>query len=190
MLKLRKNGSLDRRYKVSKRLGKTLIIGGAIRKGFNVDRLIKWAFIILFIATAIAYWYHNSTYTIQGKGLGSDFSQFPQGFEFIEVAQARELTVEEMMCNPKFKWDCKKMIAICKAESGWTKERGWNMKAINHNTNGTWDYGFCQINQIHGYTQEELINVETYLNAIYGVWVKQGYDAWVMHWNGGYERYL
>lgn len=55
-----------------------------------------------------------------------------------------------------------------------------NPTAINWNKNGTWDYGVWQINQIHGYTQEELS--DPYFNTrvahkIYKAWGNT-FSAW------------
>jgi len=50
----------------------------------------------------------------------------------------------------------------------------FNPKATNYNSNGTWDTGIFQINQIHGYSLEEMQNWKKNIDAAKKIFDKAG----------------
>lgn len=48
------------------------------------------------------------------------------------------------------------------------------LDAINWNGNGTWDFGLLQINQIHGYTQEQLADYKFNVDVAYKLFKRAG----------------
>jgi len=50
-----------------------------------------------------------------------------------------------------------------------------NPTAINWNKNGTWDYGTFQINQVHGYTQEQLADYKFNTDVAWKLFERAGY---------------
>lgn len=50
-----------------------------------------------------------------------------------------------------------------------------NPTAINWNSNGTWDYGLWQINQVHGYTQEQLADYQFNTDVAWKIFERAGY---------------
>lgn len=48
--------------------------------------------------------------------------------------------------------------------------------ATNWNRNGTWDKGLLQINQIHGYTEEQLFDYKFNIRAGYKIYKNAGYS--------------
>jgi soluble lytic murein transglycosylase-like protein len=74
-------------------------------------------------------------------------------------------------------------------------ESSFNPKAINKNSNGTYDYGLMSLNSktFKGYSREQLFNIETNLRlgCEYLVWLKKRYKTWgeaVIHYNGLYTK--
>lgn len=74
-------------------------------------------------------------------------------------------------------------------------ESSFNPKAINKNSNGTYDYGLMSLNSktFKGYSREQLYNIETNLRlgCEYLVWLKKRYKTWgesVIHYNGLYTK--
>lgn len=67
------------------------------------------------------------------------------------------------------------MIAIARAESS------MRVNAVHLNNNGTEDYGLFQINSIHGYDKEWLMNPVNNIRAAREVFEKQGLNAWVTY---------
>lgn len=56
------------------------------------------------------------------------------------------------------------------------ENRTLNPKAINWNSNGTWDFGTMQINQIHGYSQEQLSDFKFNIDVAYEIYKRAGYS--------------
>lgn len=76
-----------------------------------------------------------------------------------------------------------KMIRICLKESG-------NKYAVHYNTNGTFDYGWCQINSIHKPKRMNesgwklyLENPENHAKETRRIFLSQGWNAWVVNWS-------
>ena len=96
---------------------------------------------------------------------------------------AQDTGIEERICKV-FGEDCEIMIAIAKAESGLRAD------ASNTNRNGSTDTGLFQINSIHGYSVEDMKNVDKNIEAAKKIYDKQGLQAWVVYNTGAYKRYL
>lgn len=54
----------------------------------------------------------------------------------------------------------------------------FNPKATNWNRNGTWDTGIFQINQVHGYTMEEMQDYRKNIDAAKKIFDSRGWTAW------------
>jgi len=50
----------------------------------------------------------------------------------------------------------------------------FNPKATNHNSNGTWDTGIFQVNQVHGYSLEEMQNWKSNIDVAKKIFDKAG----------------
>jgi len=99
-------------------------------------------------------------------------------------SSTKELSVEDKICK-EFAEDCKIMIAIATAESG------LNPKAINDkNTNGTTDAGLFQVNDIHGYSVEDRLDVDKNIAMAKKVYDRQGLTAWSVYNNGKYLNFM
>lgn len=51
-------------------------------------------------------------------------------------------------------------------------------KATNWNKNGTWDTGIFQINQVHGYSLEDMQNYKKNIDVAKKIFDKRGWTAW------------
>jgi len=60
------------------------------------------------------------------------------------------------------------------------ENRTLGVDRINWNSNGTWDFGLWQINQVHGYTREQLADYKFNTDVAYKIFVNAGYSysAW------------
>ena len=58
------------------------------------------------------------------------------------------------------------------------ENHAFNPKATNWNRNGTWDTGIFQINQVHGYTMEEMQDWKLNINAAKKIFDNRGWTAW------------
>jgi hypothetical protein len=67
-------------------------------------------------------------------------------------------------------WGDKAMTLLTTCEN-----RYLNTTATNWNRNGTWDYGLFQINQVHGYTQEQLADYKFNTDVAWKLFVRAGY---------------
>lgn len=98
-----------------------------------------------------------------------------------------EEEIREFM-QKTFKEDSRLMIAVCTAESHLSE------KAIHQNSDGSTDYGVCQINSVHkgrvgGYA-ERLLDAKTNIEVAYQIFKEQGANPWVQYQNGSYKKYL
>ena len=50
--------------------------------------------------------------------------------------------------------------------------------AINWNSNGTHDVGIFMINSVHGYSDEEMFDVDKNISAAYLIYQRDGWSAW------------
>lgn len=59
------------------------------------------------------------------------------------------------------------------------------------NPNGTYDYGWLQINSAKGYDKARLLSDPVYnAKCAFEIFTKQGYKAWVAFTSGDYKKYL
>ena len=73
-----------------------------------------------------------------------------------------------------FPEDYEKALAIAKCESS------LNPKAYNDkNSNGSWDAGLFQINSVHGYTVNHLMDLENNVKIARKIYDRQGWKPWV-----------
>lgn len=61
---------------------------------------------------------------------------------------------------------------------GKCENKAFNPKAENWNTNGTWDAGIFQVNEIHGYSMEEMKNWKLNIDAAKKIFDASGWSAW------------
>ena len=71
--------------------------------------------------------------------------------------------------------DAPTALKIMKAESG------GNPKAIHKNKNGTIDTGLLQVNSVHGYSKEFLLDPENNIKVAKKIFDKQGWNAWATY---------
>jgi hypothetical protein len=81
-------------------------------------------------------------------------------------------------------WDTKIMTAVALAESG------GNPKARHRNTNGTTDFGLLQVNSVHGFDSNCLLDPECNIDKAHDVWKQQGYGAWSTYNNKAYLLHM
>ena len=78
------------------------------------------------------------------------------------------------------------MVAIGGAESGWKVDA-----TSPQNTNGTVDYGWLQINSVHGYDVNKLTSDPVYnARAGYQIYKSQGLGAWSTYNDGSYKAHM
>jgi hypothetical protein len=51
-----------------------------------------------------------------------------------------------------------------------------NPTAINWNSNGTWDFGLFQVNQVHGYSQEQLSDYKFNTDIAWKIFERAGFQ--------------
>lgn len=204
--RLKKDGTYDLRYKEGKRFAsqenqekRAKRAKKRIKKrgfGFN-DVLIVSAFILgIFVGTYIA-----KRLVICSSRLITQMQQprmviSPLGrtayAEEIKIEAVKEKTIEELICDPKYKWNCNIMIAIAKSENGYEMHSNtWGAdRTYRGNSNGSVDTGIFMINSVHGYSVEYLQDAGNNIEVAYKVWLSQDYSAWVDYNNGRYLKYL
>lgn len=71
-------------------------------------------------------------------------------------------------------------------------ESGGRVRALNtSNSNGTWDAGLGQINSIHGYSQAQLFNPDTNMEAIKKISGGfKNFSPWVAYNSGAYRKFM
>ena len=75
-------------------------------------------------------------------------------------------------------------LAIAQAESGLKYD------AIGKNTNGTLDVGLFQINDIHGHSVEERLDIERNVEIAYELYERDNWTPWVAFNNGSFKKFL
>lgn len=95
--------------------------------------------------------------------------------EYVEPPLADETTQEASIKVIKKIWrrDWQIGVAIAKCEGG-LRPNAFN----GHNTNGTWDAGLFQVNQIHGIDKETLMNPYANAGYAYALYKEQGVQPW------------
>lgn len=84
-------------------------------------------------------------------------------------------------------WNTAVMGAICTAESH------GNVLAIDHNTNGSTDYGLLQINSVHSDMVSELSDLYTpqvNIAVAHKLWLAHGYEPWSSYNSGYYLNFM
>lgn len=129
------------------------------------------------------------------------FQEFPeQASEKVEeVVAVEEVEIEEPVkpaytgvCSQyydmvdKYDWDTETMLAIMYAESSCRP----NLDNTGLNKNGSVDYGLFQINSIHGYDKNDLMDPEFNISVAYKIYKSQGLRAWSVYNSGKYLQYL
>lgn len=97
------------------------------------------------------------------------------------VEVAPQVTTEprsiEQKIRDTFPEDPDTAVRIAKCESS------MNPKAINRkNKNGSVDYGLFQINSVHGYTENYLMDIDNNLRIARELYDRQGWRPWVCSW--------
>ncbi|HUN54301.1 MAG TPA: transglycosylase SLT domain-containing protein [Smithella sp.] len=75
-------------------------------------------------------------------------------------------------------------LAVAKAESG------LNPKAINRNRDGSKDVGIFQINDRHGWSDEERLDWKTNIRLAKELRDSRGWGEWAVYNDGTYRNYL
>ena len=83
-----------------------------------------------------------------------------------------------------FGTECRIALAVAKAESG------LNPKAINRNGDGSKDVGIFQINDKHGWSDEERLDWKTNIRLAKELRDSRGWSEWAVYNNGSYRNYL
>lgn len=86
----------------------------------------------------------------------------------------------------QYDWDTETMLAIMYAESNCRP----NLDNTGLNKNGSVDYGLFQINSIHGYNKDDLMDPEFNVSVAYKIYKSQGLRAWSVYNSGKYLQYL
>lgn len=71
-------------------------------------------------------------------------------------------------------------------------ESGGKIAAVNHNKNGSTDYGLWQINSIHGYDPQRLVSDPNYnADAAVAIWKSAGgkWTPWSTYTSGAYKKF-
>lgn len=204
--RLKKDGSYDLRYKEGKRFAsqekgtkrakKRVKTKGSRGFGFN-DVLIVSAFVLgIFVGTYIAKILVVCANDVLTQMRQPRMVISPLGrtayAEEVKNEEVKEKVIEELICDPKYKWDCEIMIAIAKSENGYEMHGNtWGAdRTYGGNSNGSVDTGIFMINSIHGYSVKYLQNAENNIEIAYEVWLSQGCEAWSDYSNGRYLKYL
>jgi hypothetical protein len=67
-------------------------------------------------------------------------------------------------------------LCIAKAESGYRTD------AVNHNSNGTYDLGIFQLNDVHGWSWATRMDPDQNIKLAYGIYQSWGnWSAWATH---------
>lgn len=96
----------------------------------------------------------------------------------------KEYIIDKIMAV--FGEDGKTAVAVARCESG------LRYNAVNHNTNGSTDYGIFQINSIHKakYEGRNIFDVDTNIDVAYQIYKAQGFSPWVAWKSGCYKNFL
>jgi hypothetical protein len=70
-------------------------------------------------------------------------------------------------------------------------ESGGNTQAVDHDSDGSTDYGLWQINSVHGYDSARLLSDPDYnAKAAVSVYSGSGWGAWTTYTSGAYMKYM
>lgn len=96
--------------------------------------------------------------------------------------------MEKKICNT-FGQNCKIALAISQAENG---TRQCDRQGAR-NSNGTYDYGLFQINEIHAPSKgsiEDFKDCDKNIKVALQIFKKQGWTPWSVYKNDQYKKYL
>jgi hypothetical protein len=101
----------------------------------------------------------------------------------------RRLTAYQQYACNKFGAACRVALAVQRAEN----PRG-DCEIYHHNTNGTLDWGYFQINTVHlqrpGVNLRDLLDCKANIDFAYQLYVERGFDAWSTYKSGAYLQHL
>ncbi len=100
------------------------------------------------------------------------------------------LTAYQQYACAKFGSACRLALAIQRAENPQGK-----CEIYHHNTDGTLDWGYFQINTVHlkrpGLNLRDLLDCKANINFAYQLYVEEhGFTAWSTYNSGAYRKYL
>jgi len=107
----------------------------------------------------------------------------PEEYEEYTPEYSESNTVEEEI-SAVFGAESRIAMAIAQAESG------LNPNAVNRNKNGTKDIGIFQINDSHGFTEEERFDWKTNIRIAKDLRDSNGWGEWSAYNNGSYRNFL
>jgi transcriptional regulator of heat shock response len=169
-----------------------------MKNTYNIalDRF-KICFCLILLTGAIHSGYIESHKTIESTD-ASDMADTPDEVPILTSFESADIPAgykEPDLFDRYFGKDAKIMRAICKAESGMQDIRSHKM-----NKNGTYDWGRCQINDIHAWRVggdiTKVLDPETNIKiakSIYDDRLKYdgiGWTAWSKYNNGEYLKHL
>jgi hypothetical protein len=95
---------------------------------------------------------------------------------------------QQYACN-KFGSACRIALAVQRAEN----QRG-DCEIYHHNTDGTLDWGYFQINTVHlkrpGLNLRDLLDCKANIDFAYQLYAERGFQPWSTYNNGAYLKYL
>jgi hypothetical protein len=100
------------------------------------------------------------------------------------------LTAYQQYACAKFGSACRLALAIQRAENPQGK-----CEIYHHNTDGTLDWGYFQINTVHlkrpGLNLRDLLDCKANINFAYQLYIEEhGFTAWSTYNSGAYRKYL
>lgn len=113
----------------------------------------------------------------------SDAEEFPADEPADLPEYSSNNSIEEEIAEV-FGAEHKIAMAIAKAESG------LNPRAINRNRDGSKDLGIFQINDRHGWSDEDRLDWKTNIRIAKELRDRRGWTEWVAYNNGSYRNYL
>lgn len=156
------------------------LIGGYVRSRTNDQSFIAGGHL-----EANAWDEHISEYspTSDNDGLGGEGNQVKEEVGAIQVV----VTTPAPTTPPAPTTQRQEIENYVREVFGDDAERGLRMleecenrtlgvDRINWNSNGTWDFGLWQINQVHGYTREQLADYKFNTDVAYKIFVNAGYS--------------
>lgn len=106
-----------------------------------------------------------------------------------ELFQGHPMSENQRYTCEKFGTACRVALAIQAAEN----LKG-NCEAWHHNSDGTLDWGYFQINTIHlarrGVTLRDLLDCKANIDFAYRLYTEEGFQPWSTFVGGQYEKFL
>ncbi len=130
---------------------------------------------MMIFAAAVGYYAKQNEKKINMLENGFKVYAAVEPREYKAPPLAEQSVREQMIAVIKKVWrsDWETGVAIARCESGLRPD------AFNgHNTNGTWDAGLFQVNQIHGISKNDLMNPYANAGYAYSIYKEQGTNPW------------